>query len=675
MTVPPRGPAGLPAGASVALGVDEWHADLVRSRTGLSAILNEAGLLGAADLHVAGRLAELAGSGGDGKASADGGADFGGDPAELVLVGLALAVRAVRMGSVGVDLARAHDEIAEVLSGSDSPALPDPARWQEVLAASRLADAGIVHGEYGLIYLDRYHRLETQVCADLTARRSSAPVVDESVLAAALRRIFPGEGYAEQRVAAERASRLWTTVLTGGPGTGKTTTVAGLLGVLAELAQPDSKAQSDSTAQPAQSSEPARKLSIALTAPTGKATARLKESVAAELARLSAEGRLSAEHRDLLTAAMGLTLHRLLGWQPGSATRFAHHRDNRLPYDVVVVDETSMVELMMMARLLEALRPDTRLILVGDPGQLSSVGAGAVLSDLVDGLGTESEVAPSSGAESTGYESPVVSLRTTHRFGAEIGALAEALREGDEDRALGTLRAGGDTVEFLELDQPAGSGGSERADRAEGVEQAADALRPILVEAALAVRTAALDGDASAAMAALHRHRLICAHRDGPYGVGHWNRLVESWLAAASGVDYWPAWYAGRPLLVTRNDYPLGIYNGEIGVTVRTSEGRLRGLISGSDAVLDFATTRLADIETMHAMTVHKSQGSQAAEVTVLMPREDSRLLTRQLLYTAVTRAERRVRIVGTEAEIRAAVRRQSVRASGLRHRLRRPVP
>ena len=195
-------------------------------------------------------------------------------------------------------------------------------------------------------------------------------------------------------------------------------------------------------------------------------------------------------------------------------------------------------------------------------------------------------------------------------------------------------------------------------------------LRPLLLEAAVAIRERAIVGDAQGAMEALHRHRLICAHRDGPFGVAHWNRQVERWLAEETGQDYWPTWYAGRPLLVTRNDYALRIYNGETGVCVGSPDGSLRGLINGADGVLDFATTRLAEVNTMHALTVHKSQGSQAAEVTVLLPPEDSRLLTRELLYTAVTRAERKVRLVGSEAEVRAAVLRQAVRATGLRQRL-----
>ena len=611
------------AGATNSDLVEAWDQRLARSGgAGILGELNRAGLVGPADLHVARRLVALAGEAeqsgpeigaGSGTGSgAKSGAKNGDGPITLAV---ALAVRAVEQGSVCVDLAAAYAEIAEVLPDAR---LPDPAAWLDLVAASRLAESGALRCEFGLLYLDRYHRLETQVCADLTARAGHAPpVVSEAVLGAALNRVFPATGYADQRAAVDRAAHSWTTVLTGGPGTGKTTTVAGLLGVLLDLAD----ASGD-------------RLSIALCAPTGKAAARLAESVQREV------GRLPEADQTRLRGLPALTLHRLLGGFRENATRFRHDRGNRLKFDVVVVDETSMVDLLMMGRLLEAMRPDARLILVGDPDQLSSVGAGAVLSDLVQGF------------SSINGSSPVVALNRIHRFGAEIGALAAALRVGDADAALAALRSGGDGVEFVETEDPAA------------------VLQPLLLRAALAIRERALAGDADGAMAALHEHRLICAHRDGPYGVAWWNRAVERWLSEATGLDPRTLWYAGRPLLVTRNDYTLGIYNGENGVCMRTSEGALRGLINASAGVVDFATTRLTDVETMHALTVHKSQGSQAAEVTVLLPPEDSRLLTRELLYTAVTRAERKVRLIGSEAEVRAAVARRAVRATGLRQRL-----
>jgi exodeoxyribonuclease V alpha subunit len=341
----------------------------------------------------------------------------------------------------------------------------------------------------------------------------------------------------------------------------------------------------------------------------------------------------SADH-DRVGSLTATTVHRLLGPRPDTSSRFRHHRENRLPYDVIVVDETSMVSLTMMARLVEAVRPQARLLLVGDPDQLASVEAGAVLADLVEGLSARTD-------------SPVATLRTSHRFGASIGDLAAAIRMGDADRALEVLAAEGGSVEWIDMDDP-----SPR-------------LRNVLVPMALRMRQAAALGNSTAALAALDDHRLLCAHRRGPYGVAYWNRQVERWLSEETDAPQRAGWYAGRPVLATANDYGLGIYNGDTGVTV-LRDGALRVVIGERE----FATSRLADIETMHAMTIHKSQGSQVAEVTLLLPPEDSRLLTRQLLYTAVTRAQEKVRIVGSEAQLRAGLERRAVRATGLKHRL-----
>lgn len=582
---------------------DGYDRRLALGAGGLLAAWNAAGVLEAGDVHVATRVGELVDE-----------AD------ETVRLAVALAVRAVRHGSVCVDLAAAGDLATEVPGGL---AVPEPGAWLAAVVASPLTAATVVHVEHGQVYLDRFWREEEQVSVDLTTRADrSAPAVDAAVLAAGAARIFP-EGYAEQRAAAEAAAARWTTVLTGGPGTGKTTAVAGLLALLAEQAGEGS---------------PPR---VALTAPTGKAAARLQEAVGHAAARLP-----DADRRRVGTL-QAATLHRLLGARPDSRTRFRHHRGNRLPHDVVVVDETSMVSLTMMARLLESVRPETRLVLVGDPEQLASVEAGAVLADLVAGLG---ERDPGS----------VVSLRTSHRFGARIGALAAAVRGGDADATLALLREGGPEVEYVELD-PA---------------DAVDALRPLTLGSALAIRAAAESGSGDAAVAALERHRLLCAHREGPAGAAYWNRQVERWLGDELGVAVGAAvgreWYVGRPLLVTANDYGLGLFNGDTGVVVHDPEAPhgMRAVIAGVGSHLTLATSRLADAETLHAMTVHKSQGSQAAEVTVLLPPADSRLLTRELLYTALTRAEERVRVVGTADAVAAAVRRRAQRASGLRDRL-----
>jgi exodeoxyribonuclease V alpha subunit len=569
---------------------------LARSATGTLRRFNDAGVLESADVHVATQAGRLVG-----------------ETDDQVLLAAALTVRAVRHGSVSLDLTTLDD----LVGAAPELPWPDPAGWAAAVAGSRLVEAGVLRWEHDLVYLDRYWHQERHLVDDLAQRLARpAPVVDEGSLDAAALRVFPAESYAEQRTAARRAVTSWTTVLTGGPGTGKTTTVAGLLALLAEQAARAGTGR----------------LRIALTAPTGKAAARLQESVGRELARIPEADRAR------VGTVQAVTMHRLLGTRRDNGTRFRHHRSNRLPHDVVVVDESSMVSLTMMTRLVEAVRPEARLVLVGDPDQLASVEAGAVLSDLVSGLTARPD-------------SPVVRLATTHRFGAEIGALADALRVGDADLVLERLRARGPGVEYVDTDDPAA------------------ALQPRLVEAASAVRRAAEAGDVPRALEALDAHRLLCAHRDGPYGVAHWNRQVEHWVTEVTGDPLHERMYVGRPLLVTANDYGLGVYNGDAGVVVRTPDGP-RAFIDGAQGPVGFAPSRLADVETMHATTIHKSQGSQAHEVTVLLPPPESRLLTRELFYTAVTRAQDSVRVVGTEDAVRAAVERRARRASGLRQRL-----
>ncbi|SEB88544.1 DNA helicase/exodeoxyribonuclease V, alpha subunit [Nocardioides exalbidus] len=574
--------------------VDATDARLALGATGLLATFNRAGLLTSADVHVASALGRL-----------------GRETDDRVLLAVALAVRAVRGGSVCVDLATV----------ADPPDLPWPEAdgWAAAVAASPLVEAGLVRWDNDLLYLDRYHEQETQVVHDLLTRAASAPDHDPVLMSASMDRLVaamqaarPGTTYDEQVEACVSAAGQWTTVLTGGPGTGKTTAVASLLVGLLDQ-HPGG-------------------LRIALAAPTGKAAARLQQAVHQEAEAFEEADRVR------LAGVTASTLHRLLRPDPGNSTRFRHHRGNRLPHDVVVVDESSMVSLTQMARLLEAVRPDARLVLVGDPHQLSSVEAGAVLSDVVRGFQDRPD-------------SPVAALRSTHRFGAEIHELAEALRTGDADGALQVLAAGHEAVEWVDEADP-----SSR-------------IRSTALSAALAVRDAAEHGDVEGALAALDRHRLLCAHRDGPFGVRHWNRRIEQWLTAETGDGLFERAYVGRPLLVTANDHQLGVYNGDSGVVVLTAAGP-RAIIAASDGPRDLAPSRLGDVETMHAMTIHKSQGSQADVVTVLLPDEESRLLSRELFYTAVTRARSTVRVVGSEAAIRAAIGRRAQRASGLAVRL-----
>ena len=580
----------------------DWR--MTRAGAGLLATFNSGHLLNASDVHVATRLGEL-----------------GGESDERVLLAVALAVRAVRRGSVCLDLASAPESAPQL-------PWPDPVAWQEAVVASPLVAAGVVRWDLDRLYLDRYHRLETQVCDDLQARTDVAETpVDEARLSATASLLSRTQVSEQQLLAAMSVARHRTTILTGGPGTGKTTTVARMLVLLAD-----------------QAAARGETLSIALAAPTGKAATRLEEAVEAGLAEIAAaspEARAAAER---VGHPRGVTLHRLLGWRPDNSTRFRHDRGNRLKYDVVVVDESSMVELTMMGRLLEALRPQARLVLVGDPEQLTSVGAGAVLSDLVEGYGT-------------GPDSPVEPLTENFRSKDDIRSLAEALRAGDVDGVLDVLRTPSDQVEFVEVSSEA---------------EVEAALRPDCEAAALRVLEAALREEPQVAVDALDEHRLLCAHREGPAGVRRWNRHVESWLSEHPGVDLYDEWYVGRPLLVTSNDYALDVYNGETGVVVRQGQRR-RAYISGSDGLKELAPGRLDAVETMHALTIHKSQGSQAKAVSVLLPGADSRLLTRELFYTAVTRAQERVRVVGTEAAVRLAVVTKARRATRLPQRLTGP--
>jgi exodeoxyribonuclease V alpha subunit len=600
--------------------VDPFAADRALRAPGLLQAFNDAGVLAAADVHVATRLAGLAG-----------------ERDEQVALAAALAVRGPRVGHVHVDLstASATATVSEEDEELDVTALPwpEPRAWIERVAASPLVAVGEeavesrplrLVGE--ALYLDRYWREERDLAADL-ARLRDAPVtdVDDALLRGGLTQLFGADRDGLQARACASAVRRRLTVVAGGPGTGKTTLVSRIVALLTQ--------QRLAAGAP----EPL----VALAAPTGKAAARLAEAVSEQAELLNVDDAVRRHLRGLGAS----TLHRLLGTRPDSQSRFRHERGNRLPHDVVIVDETSMVSLSLMARLVEAVRPDARLVLVGDPGQLTSIEAGAVLGDIV-------------GASGTG--DGIVVLERVHRFGRGIAAVAEAVRRGDADAAVAALGAGRDDVGWLAVD----------AAQDDGV--LLEPLREAAVGAARAVIAAARAGDARGAIDRLSAFRVLCAHRQGPYGVSSWMERIERWLAAeVDGFGAGGRWYAGRPLLVTENDYGLRLYNGDTGVVVADGAGGVTAAFERAGEVVHHSPSRLGAVETVHAMTVHKSQGSQFATAAIVLPDPSSQILTRELLYTAVTRASDRLLVVGTEDAIRQAVGRPVARASGLGWRLR----
>jgi exodeoxyribonuclease V alpha subunit len=621
---------------------DPYDVALAHRAGGVLRAFNEAGVLRAADVHVALRLGALMGTDDD-----------------TVLLAAAFAVRCPRLGHVCVDLttirATASTETEDQVD-LDALPWPDAEEWLRRLRASPLVgEDRPLRLEGTRLYLDRYWSAECQVAADLLAR-AQRPVdgVDPAVLRSGLDALFGGDEDPDlQRLAAASAVLRGVSVIAGGPGTGKTTTVARVLVLL------DQQATAAGRRPPL----------IALAAPTGKAAARLDEAVKGEAERLP----ISAEQKARLFELRGQTLHRLLGWSPNH-TRFRHHRLNRLAHDVVIVDETSMVSLSLMASLVEAVRPDGRLILVGDPEQLASVEAGAVLGDLVgpatQGLhmrgSAQRTLAEVTGQKVQASEPPgdtpigdgIVVLRRVHRFGGAIALLAEAIRKGDADATIQLLEEDRADVRWLPVDIAA-------------TPDSLGEVRTAAVTAARRVVEAGRVGGASEALTALSSFRVLCAHRRGPEGATTWMANIEGWLKSEiEGFGAEGKWYVGRPLLVTANDYSLRLYNGDTGVIVAGPDLRPIAAFERDGEILEVSPSRLAAVDTVYAMTIHKAQGSQFDTVAVLLPGPNSRVLTRELLYTAVSRGQNRVILAGTEAAIRTAVSSPISRSSGLRQRL-----
>ncbi len=463
----------------------------------------------------------------------------------------------------------------------------------------------------GRLYLERYwlddqtvrRSIALRAADDGTAGRSEPGTSDGRLLTLA-RSTFPaGVEPDERQVSAVVAACTNSTlVLAGGPGTGKTATVARMLVALLAL--------SPTT------------LRVALAAPSGKAAARLSESVDAELARLDLAGP---------SIDPAVTVHRLLGAR-GPLRGFSRGPLDRLPHDVVVIDEMSMMSLPLMATLMRAVEPSTRVILVGDPLQLASVEAGQVLADLT--AEARAGVGPV----------PVVELVRNWRSRGAVADLAAAVRVGDADDALRIAMSGADGVEMWPVTGPA-----RLADIAPVLARVRDVLTRTAVAAAA--------GDAAEALRCVDEHRILCAHRHGPFGVTGWARQVDD-VAAALGVRPagHPTWYPGRGVLITGNADELSLRNGDTGLVVRTPHGLQVAFPSASGPRL-IPPGLLDHVDTTNAMTIHKGQGSQFPHVTLVLPPVHSPLLTRELVYTAITRTMDSLTIVGDPQALDRGVR------------------
>jgi exodeoxyribonuclease V alpha subunit len=510
--------------------------------------------------------------------------------------------------------------------GTPAPALAD---WLAALSRSalvaRAGDAGgdarpLVLDNADRLYLQKYFAWERAIVARLSARIAIPALPATAALQQALSVAFPGRADTDaQRLAAALAAAQRFAVITGGPGTGKTTTVTRLLAVLAQL---------DGGAR------------IALAAPTGKAAARLSESVQGALEKLRDEGMPA----DVLARipVEAATLHRLLGWQQRG---FRHHAGNPLPLDVLVVDEASMIDLSLMARLLEAVPAQARLVLLGDRDQLASVEAGNVLGDVCN------HGEPATG--SPAIAGCIAALTHSHRFdaGSGIGALARAVNDGDTNAARAALAGFADleTAELTAAGLPAAVAAEARAHLA-------------------ACRQAATPAQA---LAAFNDFRFLCALREGPFGVAQVNLLCERALEDAGLIDTRARHYEGRPLLVTQNDYGVQLFNGDTGLVLRDDDGLLRAFFpQGSDGVRRVALNRLPAHETCYAMTVHKSQGSEFGRIVLVLPAEDPPVLGRELVYTGITRARSSVALWSAPAVLAGAIARRTRRSSGLRDAL-----
>ena len=453
-------------------------------------------------------------------------------------------------------------------------------------------------------------------------------------------RVYLGRSYDEEGVIAAALTRnnaQHVHIVLGGPGTGKTREVA------MKFIDRFKKGERD--------------IRVALAAPTGKAAARMREVLLRECDALKKLPAGKDVVWDAVNAAVenafSGTIHVLLGFGPSRDTRYKFNADNHLPFDWVVIDEVSMLPSSMMYRLVEALDPSTDLLLVGDPDQLASVDAGSVLGDIA-------KVATQNG--SVLFPQTKV-MRKQWRLPPEIDGLARLLRLETplDGQTLGNPKHVDAVIEYLHVNKDVISWINPDTNK-----DALTDVRKKVVDHARQLRAAAMSSDPQAALDKRQELQLLCAHREGKTGVSYWNGFVEHELGAYAELR----WYFGRPVMVTRNNRSVDLYNGDVGIIVPDADDQPVGAFSNGETLRLVPTMRLEDVESVHALTIHKSQGSEYDEVIVVLPNESSRILTRELFYTGITRTKNRLTIIGSEAVLRSAVSQAIRRTSGLAARI-----
>jgi exodeoxyribonuclease V alpha subunit len=572
---------------------------------------------------------------------------------DAVALAAALASRALAFGHSRVPLDRVGELFAEI-APERAPPLPDRVEWEPHLRESAYVSDDGARGRPlvfagGAIALRRYHEYETQLAAALRALSGPVePAPDATWLGERIAALFPSDAKTldRQALAAALAQIERVVLLTGGPGTGKTTTVARVLVLAIEAAQRRGKT-----------------LQVALAAPTGKAAARLSEALRESYDALAARGRIDATLREALPSTAS-TLHRLLGGRPDSV-RFRHDAKNPLAADLVVVDEASMVDLPLMGKLAGALKPTARLVLLGDRDQLPSVETGDVLAALCDSAGDgrawpdriARPLAAALGADvaTRAGESVLtrIELERSHRQSAslDLSAMSASIRGGDGASVVSGLRASAYRGVHWHTGRDA-------------------ALAAFVLDHALPhYRAIAAASDVASALAMLRRHRVLTAVREGEAGSRTLNARIALALQKTGARE--DAFFHGRPVMIRENSYRHGLYNGDVGLVWIDADGNARVWFDTDAGPRAWLPAALPAHESAFALTVHKSQGSEFDDVLLALPDKSVRVASRELLYTGITRARRSLTLWANENVLSEAVARRAQRWSGLADELR----